>query len=151
MSSLQIRAARLVEAERTHLIRGRSTYKFWQGLELQGSPWTPYPITWKQGGAKKPRYVDPRSLWGRRKGPVAANPFASSKGWTRLETGPVTCPHQYQSKTESEARPPRHRDDAPPPTGQDQVHIGPNPTFQAGERVWYLDTQPSKLDPNRMD
>ncbi|MCP3666855.1 MAG: hypothetical protein GY696_30905 [Gammaproteobacteria bacterium] len=32
-----------------------------------------------------------------------------------------------------------------------QACIGPKPTFQAGERVWYLDTQPSKLDPTRMD
>ena len=71
--------------------------------------------------------------------------------WTRLETGPVTRPHQHQSKTESEARPPRHRDDALPPTGQDQAHIGPHPTFQAGERIWYLDMQPSKLNPGRME
>ncbi|MCP3664772.1 MAG: hypothetical protein GY696_20140 [Gammaproteobacteria bacterium] len=85
MSSLQIRAVRLVEVERTHLIQGRSTYEFWQGLELQGSPWTPYPITRKQGSAKQPCRVDPWSLWGRRKGPVAANTFTSRQAlWPAL-------------------------------------------------------------------
>ncbi len=56
----------------------------------------------------------------------------------------MTCPHKHQSKIGSEARP-------PPPTGQDQARIGANPTLQVGGRVWYLDTQPSKLDPTLMD
>ncbi|MCP3660884.1 MAG: hypothetical protein GY696_00060, partial [Gammaproteobacteria bacterium] len=41
MSALEIRAARLVIAKRTHLFQGRATHRIWQGL-----PWTSYPITW---------------------------------------------------------------------------------------------------------
>ncbi|MCP3666951.1 MAG: hypothetical protein GY696_31405 [Gammaproteobacteria bacterium] len=63
----------------------------------------------------------------------------------------MTCPHYRQNKVSNEACQPRHGGDASPSTGQAQALTGPGPTFQAGERVWYLDTQPSRLDPTRMD
>ena len=40
MSSLQIRAARLVEAERTHMIRGRSTYKSTPPRRCSAAHWS---------------------------------------------------------------------------------------------------------------
>ncbi|MCP3667037.1 MAG: hypothetical protein GY696_31860, partial [Gammaproteobacteria bacterium] len=58
MSRLQVRAVRLVKAERTCMIHCKFTNESWQGLELQDSPWILHPITRKQGGAGQARPDD---------------------------------------------------------------------------------------------
>ncbi|MCP3665627.1 MAG: hypothetical protein GY696_24535, partial [Gammaproteobacteria bacterium] len=75
-------------------------------------------------------------MWGRQKRQVTANNFASSKMWTRVEAGPVTCPHQH------------HRGDAPPPTRPARAHMWPRPPFQAEIQAGAAREQEGELPEN---
>ncbi len=85
MSVLELRAVQQVIAERINLIQGTAPHSMWKGLELENSPWTPYPINRRQGSA---------SVWGKQERQATANQLVRGKMWTRVEAGPVTHPHQ---------------------------------------------------------